>query len=387
MISTNSDDEFIKDCIMDIMLMKKDANVSPHCYMRGRICTIFFLIAYIPFSLFSWSFNLEEVECVMEDPELSELWNSLDNIYKPSFRDYQAIENYLKFGRRPYLDDLFKKSLHKGEKRSNIFSNRVLQNLCLKAPDTQKVLFNRKVIGVEQTDKSRCIVLYASHNKDNSPGIKNSYENRLFDIIAELRKQGFKGHVLYRVGSYPLVNRGGLRLAHVPYSFKVLALIEASILGYEDVLWLDCALHPCNDLSDVFSAIKHKGVFLLNNGSTLGYDYHFKYPSGLSLIPQKAVLESGVSVSDLSKIPHIIATAIGVSFKSQKGHDLIEAWYNLTSLTHPSMTLYPEEFILGIAAWKTRNKSIGEVGNYFNVRSAMPNKPKKSKKPFWFDKG
>ena len=194
---------------------------------------------------------------------------------------------------------------------------------------------------------------------------------------------GYKGHVLYRLGGYPLIDKGGIRFSHIPYSFKLLSLIEASQLGYENVLWIDTAMHPTNDLEEVFSKIQREGSLLLFNGINLDYDFNFILQP---ILPIKAIESADLNIDELNQIPHVIATIIGMSFQHQKTHQLIKEWYRLTSLTIPAMTLYPEEFLLSVASWRTRNKPTGNVWEYFDVRSVIPVKPRNAIKPFWFDK-
>ncbi len=96
---------------------------------------------------------------------------------------------------------------------------------------------------------------------------------------------------------------------------------------------------------------------------------------------------SGLTIDCLTRIPHVIAGSIGVSFSHPKAHALIREWYRLTALVHPAMTLYPEEYLLSVAAWRTNNPPTAWVWDLFNVRSFVPIKPTQSDKPFWFDKG
>jgi hypothetical protein len=343
---------------------------------------------------FSIPFDLSDVEPIYKDSEIEMLWDSLTDIYSPNFEDYKKIENYLRNGQRPYLDSIFEFYINKGLlkreniDRSHIWWNRLLQRMCFVGPNNEMPIFERVVLGnVSVEDKSRCIVLYASYNNDTFEYFKHKdkqghtpYKDRLLGIISDLKREGYQGHVIFRVGGYPLTEYGGLRLAHVPYSFKVLSLIEASLLGYEEVLWLDCSIHPTNNLSRVFAQLKRNGTFLLSTGGNLYYDYKY------NILPDAAVISSGLEVKDLRKIPHVIAGVIGISFKHENGHKFIKEWYRLTTLVHPAITLYPEEFLVSVASWRNRVGSIEKTGNYIDTISKKKYKPSNAKKPFWFDK-
>lgn len=338
-------------------------------------------------------YPLVEVESVYKDHELETLWNSINDIKNPILEDFLSVQNYLKYGQRSYLDEIFNlpyilrflKEYNITEvDRSHAFCNRILQKLMLVGPNHEMPVFHRLYLGnASPSDLSRCIIFYASYNESPHPFDKETfYSQKILDVIRELETEGYKGHVLFRLGGYPLIDRAGLRLAHVPYSFKVLSFIEASILGYENVLWLDATIHPTNDISTVFSKLSEEGFFLLGSNSTLNFDYDY------GILSDAALAHSSVNVEDLANMEQICATIIGISFNSSKGHDLIQEWYRLTTEVYPAMTLYPEQFLLSIAAWRNKIKSTGYFGTYTYLRSEVPQRPTQDEgKPFWFDKG
>lgn len=336
-------------------------------------------------------FVLHEINPLYSDDELVELWNSLSDLKNPSVQDFLKIQDYLKYGRRPYLDVIFDPLIAKGIvkpeefDRSATIANRMLQRTNLIGPGQEMPVFGTKRLGgVSAEDRNRCIILYGSYNITyNQWNEYNYYTDRLLSLIDVLEQNGYKGHVLYHLGGYPLIGKGGLRLVHVPYSFKVLAFIEASQLGYDNVLWLDVSMQPTNNLAEVFSMIESQGSLLISNGVNLDYDFNFYVP----ILPHTAVHATDVNPDDLSKIPHVIATIIGISFSHASNHQLVAEWLRLTSLTYPAMTLYPEEFLLSIASWRMLKKPNANVWDMFDVRSVVPIKPVNGTKPFWFDKG
>jgi hypothetical protein len=338
------------------------------------------------------SYPLTIVESQYKDAELTALWNSLSDINNPILDDYLKIEKYLTFGHRPYLDLMFQRAIANGwiseDKldRTSYACNRVLQRF--KFVGSNGELPVKKILpigGVSLKDRSRCIVMFSSFNYDgifNSDGTycKELYSTKMNIVIRELEEEGYKGHVLCYLGGYPMLAHGGLHLSHVPYSFKILSLIEASQIGYQDVLWIDTSVHPTNDLSEVFSTIEKNGYFLLTNGIAMKYDYDF------GIIPDKTVKSCELSINDLSNMPHIIAGIMGISFRTPSQHDFLNEWYRLTAATWPAMSYYPEEFLVSVAAWKTHKAVTDNVGNKMSTRSQIPTKPAQSDKPFWHDK-
>jgi hypothetical protein len=332
------------------------------------------------------SYPLTIVESQYQDDELTTLWNSLSDINNPSLDDYLKFEKYLTFGRRPYLDILFQKAIDNKwiseDKldRSIYRAYRILQGF--KFVGSKGELPVKKIVpigGVSLEDRSRCIVMFSSYNND-AKFFNEHYPTKMNAVIRDLEEEGYKGHVLCYLGGYPMLAQGGLHLAHVPYSFKILALIEASQMGYQDVLWVDTSVHPANDLSKVFSTIEKTGYFLLYSGVDVQYDYNY------GLLPDSTVKSCGLTISDLSNIPHIVATIMGISFRTPFQHDFLNDWYQMTAATWPAMTFYPEEFLVSVAAWRTHKAATDHIGNKMSVRSQIPTKPAQSDKPFWHDK-
>ena len=180
----------------------------------------------------------ESIQPSYIDKYLLELWSNISNILEPSINDYKIVEEYLlDIDNRPYLNILFRNP----EKQIFPFSN---TGRCLK--DIK--LSNYKplnIIHVNGGCSKKCIVFYTTCNDIH---IYSSKQKRIANIgepdcipysdsintnIDTLKQLGYKGDILLRVGGYPMEKYGGIRFCHIPYSFKLLALLEASKLGYE----------------------------------------------------------------------------------------------------------------------------------------------------------
>ncbi len=349
------------------------------------------------FSMKDFSLNIKPV---VYDEEIQGIWEQMDNIYEPSYEDYRLIEEYLKYGKRPYLEDIYNlsyiiKIVQKGyptEKIKNKLIFRVTFNTRLLA--TMKMVSEKdrkpelQIIPVNGGGP-RCIVLYGTYNENYKSHTlydlktlkKESYVDSLDEIIDNLEKIGWKGDVLKRAGGYPLIEQGSIRFAHIPYSFKVLSILEAYSLGYKNILWMDLSLRPLNNLEKIFQEIEQKGSYFLETGAYLDYDYE------LGLIPDSSMFSSDLTISKLQKIPHTIATTFGVSFNHDRAVAFMEEWYRLTSLLYPALTLYPEEFLISVAKHRAGCAFSAHLNHHFICKSAVSEQPFYSEKPFYFNKG
>ncbi len=278
-----------------------------------------FLFAFLPFCLFA-SF---------EDPEFERVLSMIDDLNYPTLQEYRLIENYLVSGKRPYLDLLRTSDVFE------IYRSRMksIANFKLIGPSDQPPVFEHHLFN--EPDARRCILLYSS-----SHGI---YPAKARQLIEEIKTSGYRGHVLLRIGGFPNTQNGGLKICDVPYSFKVAFLREAKLLGFDEALWIDLAIHPLDSWETPFSEIKKTGYFFTTVGTLA---------DNASSHLAKAAAALGISPDLYDRIPHVSSSMIGMNMNHPKAALLLESWYSATEKGFPCMTWWPEELSLSVAAWR-----------------------------------
>lgn len=270
-----------------------------------------------------------------EDTELIELWSSIADITQPTFEEYQRIENYLKNGQRPYLKPL-----------AHLDRLARIRNFKLVGAAGEMPIFETHSFNVNEKSKDRCILLFASSN-----GI---YPEKARKLLAELGRCGYSGHVLLRIGGFPNLPNGGLKICHVPYAFKVAFLKEAQLLGYKEILWIDTAMHPLTDLEMIFSIIREKGYFFTSVGNLSD--------NRATHLPEAAVSLS-VTPELYDQIPHLSSSMIGINAKNPRSIRLIDAWLKEAEKVYSFITCWPEELSLSVIAWRMRYKPYSWFGS------------------------
>jgi len=271
-----------------------------------------------------------------QDAELTRLWYSIEDITNPTMEEYEKIETYLREGRRAYLDPL-------------AHHNRItlIKNLKLIGVNGEMPIFEKHSFKINKDSKTRCIVLFGSYN-----GI---YPQKTRNLLKELEKCGYSGHVLLRIGGFPDLENGGLKICHVPYAFKVAALREAQRLGYEEILWLDTALHPLTNLETIFSVIKERGFFFTSVGFL---------SDNMSTHLLSAAEFLGVTSAQYQQIPHISSSMIGLNMKCPEAIQLLRNWHAKTEEVYSNITCWPEELSLAVIAWRLHCAPYSWFGNY-----------------------
>ncbi len=278
------------------------------------------------------------------DEELQHLWASIPDINHPTVHDYQLIENYLHTGIRPYLDTLRKYAASVDANTSRRLKNII--NFKLLGPNLEAPIFELHHLNANETTNKRCIILYASFN-----GI---YEQKVRRVLDELKRCGYSGDVLLRVGGFPNVEYGGLKICHAPYSFKVAFLQEAKNKGYKEILWIDTCMHPICNLESIFSKIQKEGYFFTYAGK-------LRENEPGNLIEAAKVL--GISREDYDVIFHAHSSVLGLNMDHPKAQALLEGWYQETERVLPNVTWFPEELSLSVVAWKLGLKPHSWFGN------------------------
>lgn len=262
------------------------------------------------------------------DPELENLWFSISDIYNPSYEDYQKVERYLKTGTRPYLD-----LLRKPHKNSDRLPS--ILNLKLVGENNQMPIFERHSINTTEKTSKRCILLFGSFN--------GLYPQKVRRALNDLNKCGYSGDVLIRIGGFPNLNFGGLKLCHVPYAFKVAFLYEAYLLGYSHILWLDTSMNPLTNLEMIFSELETKGYFFTYVGSL-----HDNRPSNLD----EAGEALNITPELFHYIHHIASGIVGINTNFESSLAFLKDWYQETENVFPNITWFPEEMSLAVTAWR-----------------------------------
>lgn len=256
------------------------------------------------------------------DPELEKLWSSISSIYQPTLEDYKLIEVYLDTG-RPYLDIL------SGDSR---YSR--IKNFKLLGPKEEMPTFEKYSVNIREETKNRCILLFGSYN-----GI---YYDKVYTLLDQIRDCGYSGHVLVRIGGFPNIQNGDLKLCHIPYAFKIAFLREAKALGFEEVLWIDSAIHPLTDLELIFEQLKVNGYFFTSMGTL-----HTRYPGP----HPEAAKALKITPALYSYIPHIAAGVLGFNMQDPLALYLLDRWYIEVQKVTPCISWYPEELSLAVVAW------------------------------------
>lgn len=236
--------------------------------------------------------------CLVADDHYApvEVYEQVSNLYNPTEEDYRLIQNYITHGERSIISRL--QDYYPNARNFKIIG------------DTPEELPQQGLIAVncDENQRENCVVLYASFNKNYPRGLK-----RLVNLIAQ---SDFKGHILYHLGGWPNVEGGSLRLAHVPYAFKVSALKEAEQLGFKRGFWLDTAIKPYVSLNAIFEIIEQKGYFIMGNSHMIGPYLHPDVANAFA-----------IPFEETFQIPICSAGITGIDFTNKTGSQILHKWY------------------------------------------------------------
>ena len=163
-------------------------------------------------------------------------------------------------------------------------------------------------VNCDKDYRESCLIVYSSFNKN--------YPRGLTRLVNSVKNSDFKGHILWKIGGWPDLAGGSLKLAHVPYAFKVSFFREAQKQGYKKVLWLDTSFLPAGSINRVFDIIEQQGYFALQNSHTIG-----------PRMNDAAAHAFGFNLNEVKDIISCCGGAFGVDFMTLTGQQIIDAWY------------------------------------------------------------
>ena len=228
------------------------------------------------------------------------IYKQIKDIYHPTLEDYYLIQNYLTYGEREGLEKL-KRHYCRVQRNLKIIGSSVDE-----LPQSEIIPVNTDI-----EDKQNCLVLYASFNLHYPDGLK-----RLIKLVKE---SDFKGHIIYHIGGWPDLEGGSLKLAHVPYAFKVCCFKEAQKLGYKRILWLDSSVIPLVSLNTIFTMIKENGYFSIKNSHKVG-----------PYCNAQAASYFGYTLEETYNILSCQAGFLGVDLTTKQGKKIIDLLYQAT---------------------------------------------------------
>ncbi len=250
-----------------------------------------------------------------------------------SEKEYEEIQTQLrKIDLEPFLTDFYPKnppkkflkpwssSIATKEDFSRRISKALSQNLITKDKSPIKELIKVNAGG------DNCIVCYVTLN--------GKYEALIQNLLKELEKTGFNGHVLYMIGGFPNPTGKEIQYCGVPYCFKIFALLEAEKMGFHKVLWIDSAFSPLKDPTPLFTWIEKEGAFLKMHPSFKKF-----------LLPKTQDYLENLTGVDVLKVEYVSAQIIGFDLREPKVKDFMKKYYELVELGFPFFSCFPEEYV------------------------------------------
>lgn len=289
------------------------------------------LLSLLPFSGHSYE----------GEKEVKNIFARIPDITSPVVEDYVMLEEFLREGDRPYLETFGKLKAPPPlpppvPPEKNIAWHKNCRTLKLIGYKNEPPIYEVHYLNVGPHDKSRCIVLYASYN--------DGYPQSIRRVLEGLKKIQFSGHVILRIGGYPNLQFGGLKLCHIPYAWKVSSMMEAKNLGYKSIVWLDARMYPITNIDTIFKVTEYLGYFLFTKNTTLD-----------DLLRENLVeseVLKALHVANPKAVNHILGDVIGINAEDAAASSFLTDWMNETEKVIPTLSLASEEICLSALAYK-----------------------------------
>lgn len=120
---------------------------------------------------------------------------------------------------------------------------------------------------------------------------------------------------LYFAGGLP---PGSPSHSEVPYAFKAWAIKSALDRGATTVIWADSCIVPLRSLAPMWERIERDGYWISRNGF-----WNSEWTA------DSAYADLGVTHEENAKIPHVVATAFGLSLAHPVGKQIFEEYFRL----------------------------------------------------------
>ncbi len=189
----------------------------------------------------------------------------------------------------------------------------------------------------------RCIVSCAPFD-----GVRSAMLTR---IPEALRATGFNGYFYYRLGGFPNPTGKEICYAGVPYSVKVLMMLEAEKLGFKRVLWIDSSCKPIRDPTPLFHWLDQTGIYF--HGSRGDPQELQRY-----ILPSTRQILKKLTGTDVLHAVKIKGALFGLKMNTPQAKEFIKGFYQMLELGTPFLSIFPEEFVFTALIGKLRYSCI-----------------------------
>ncbi|MCK4935034.1 MAG: hypothetical protein KAR79_05555, partial [Simkaniaceae bacterium] len=285
-----------------------------------------FWLLLIPCILFAYDwkndgkYHLFQEEKFPGELEVKKVFSSIQDLNHPTLQDYLHLEKFLEFGVRSYLYPIFPEDQE----------HRKLQ---LIGKNHELPIFEKLFCNSEKTDLEKCILLYSSYEPLE--------KEQAYEVLDSITESNYRGHILFRIGGFPNISRGGLTYCHIPGSWKMTFFEEARLLGYQKVVCLDPGT-AIPDLETVFHTLDREGSFFQKA----------KKPFDPYSVTPEALLALRISPTTLQKLDRINTSLVGLNLRKEPSVNLLKDWRDLLGNVVPAITFEPDTLDLSVLAWK-----------------------------------
>jgi hypothetical protein len=242
----------------------------------------------------------------------------------------------LKYGKRPYLENLPETSWKNIPKYEVKLRTQIMRDFKLVGPNGEMPIFEVHHLNVVDSTRDRCILVYASYN--------DPYPKNAFRILEALKKWGYSGTVMIRIGGFPNMVAEGIKSAPFHGRWKMEFIKEALRMGYKKIVHLDTHVTPLNDLSLLFEILEKKGCFYLDCGPWLRINENFAQFAKPLMIPP----------NEVENVHFIMGFAFGLNFSDKKISRLFLEWDDRMQKIDKFYCIGIDEMSFMALAWKYR---------------------------------
>jgi len=270
-----------------------------------------------------------------------------DNIFKldnftiageePTTEEYEELQRRMRAEVLPRIDALLPALFNEIAGLSTTFEDfrsRVTMGVEHILVDRARGIYPAKGVTTLGDRPEDCVV---TSSKIQSMGADRAHEV-LLDLEYGLRRGGFRGKYIYRLGGFPMARGTELQLAAVPYAVKMFMIAEARLKhGCRNVLWVDSRMYPLRDITPIFDHIRAHGIFFFaqRHGATPGY----LFPATRRLLH----VLTGLDPVDVKL--YTAGPAVGFNFDDPLAQEFFDQIYQLMDQGNSHVSCMPDEHV------------------------------------------